>query len=52
MRKVVVYELFSLDGIAEPRNEFITDFDEVMRENLGRVIASQDAVLFSAGSRP
>jgi hypothetical protein len=25
--------------------EFITDFDTVMRENLGRVIATQDAVL-------
>ena len=45
MRKVVVYELVSLDGIAEHPNEFITDFDEVMRENLGRVIGSQDAVL-------
>ena len=45
MRKVVVYELLSLDGIAEEPNEFITDFDETMLENLGRVIASQDTVL-------
>ncbi len=45
MRKVVVYELLSLDGVAEGPDEFITDFDEAMRENLGRVIASQDAVL-------
>ncbi len=45
MRKVVVYELLSLDGIAEQPNEFILDFDETMRENLGRVITSQDAVL-------
>jgi dihydrofolate reductase len=45
MRKVVVYELLSLDGIAEHPDEFITDFDEVMDENLGRVIASQDTVL-------
>jgi dihydrofolate reductase len=45
MRNVVVYELLSLDGIAERPNEFITGFDETMRENLGRVIASQDAVL-------
>jgi dihydrofolate reductase len=45
MRKVVVYELLSLDGIAEQPNEFITDFDETMRENLRRVITSQDAVL-------
>jgi dihydrofolate reductase len=45
MRKVVVYELLSLDGVAEQPDEFITDFDEVMHENLGLVIASQDAVL-------
>jgi dihydrofolate reductase len=45
MRKVVVYELLSLDGVAEHPNEFITDFDEVMGENLSRVIGSQDAVL-------
>lgn len=45
MRKVVVYELLSLDGVAEQPNEFITDFDDVMRENLGRVIATQDTVL-------
>ena len=45
MRKVVVYELLSLDGVAEQPDEFITDFDDVMRENLGRVIATQDSVL-------
>ena len=45
MRKVVVYELLSLDGVAEQPDEFITDFDAVMRENLGRVIAAQDAVI-------
>ncbi len=45
MRKVVAYELLSLDGVAEQPDEFVTDFDDVMRENLGRVIAAQDAVL-------
>jgi dihydrofolate reductase len=45
MRKVVVYELLSLDGVAEQPDEFITDFDTVMRENLARVIATQDTVL-------
>src|SRR5271163_1977029 len=45
MRKIVLYELLSLDGCAEEPNEFITDFDDVMRENLGAVIAEQDAVL-------
>lgn len=45
MRKVVAYELLSLDGVAEEPNQFITSFDDVMRENLGRVIATQDTVL-------
>lgn len=45
MRKVVVYELLSLDGVAEGPDDFILDFDEVMRENLARVISTQDVVL-------
>jgi len=45
MRKVVIYELLSLDGVAEQPDEFITEFDETMRQNLGRVIAAQDTVL-------
>ncbi|HEY5111531.1 MAG TPA: dihydrofolate reductase family protein [Acidimicrobiales bacterium] len=45
MRKLVAYELLSLDGVAERPDEFFTDFDEVMEENLRRVIASQDTVL-------
>ena len=45
VRKVVAYEFLSLDGVAEQPDEFVTDFDAVMRENLGRVIATQDAVL-------
>jgi dihydrofolate reductase len=45
MRKVVAYELLSLDGVAEQPDEFITEFDDAMRDNLGRVIGTQDAVL-------
>lgn len=45
MRKVVAYELLSLDGVAEHPEEFFTDFDDVMEENLAQVITSQDAVL-------
>jgi len=45
MRKVVAYELLSLDGVAEHPDEYIADFDDVMGENLGRVIGSQDTVL-------
>ena len=45
MRKVVAYELLSLDGVAEHPDDFVTDFDDVMHEHLSRVIASQDTVL-------
>ncbi len=45
MRKLVAYQLLSLDGVAERPDEFITDFDHAMQENLDRVIATQDAVL-------
>jgi len=45
VRKVVAYELLSLDGVAEQPDDFITDFDEVMEKNLGRVIATQDTVI-------
>lgn len=45
MRKVVAYELLSLDGVAEHPDEFVTDWDAEMDENLGRVIATQDTVL-------
>ena len=45
MRNVVVYELLTVDGVAEEPDEFITEFDEVMSENLGRVIATQDSVV-------
>jgi dihydrofolate reductase len=45
MRKVVAYELLSLDGVAEEPDQFFTVFDDAMRENLARVIATQDTVL-------
>jgi dihydrofolate reductase len=45
MRKVVLYELLSLDGVAESPQEFILDWDEAMDENLARVISTQDTVL-------
>lgn len=45
MRKVIAYELLSLDGVAEHPDEFITDFDDVMQDHLDRVIADQDTVL-------
>jgi dihydrofolate reductase len=45
MRKVVAYELLSLDGVAEDPDKFFTDFDDAMEANLDHVISSQDTVL-------
>ena len=42
MRKVVVYELLSLDGVAESPDEFFADWDDAMEANLGAVIATQE----------
>ncbi|WP_285727717.1 dihydrofolate reductase family protein [Psychromicrobium xiongbiense] len=50
MRKVVVYELVSLDGVAESPDEFFADWDEAMDANLGAVIAGQDAVILGRRS--
>lgn len=50
MRKVVVYELLSLDGVAEDPDAFITDWDEMMDANLAEVIATQDAVILGRRS--
>jgi dihydrofolate reductase len=50
MRKVVLYELLSLDGVAEDPDKFIVDWDEEMDANLGSVIATQDAVILGRRS--
>ena len=50
MRRVVVYELLSLDGVAERPDEFFTEWDEVMDANLDAVIAAQDAVILGRTS--
>ena len=50
MRKVVAYELMSLDGVAEKPDGFFYDFDEAMVANLGAVIATQDAVILGRRS--
>ncbi len=50
MRKVVVYELLSLDGVAEDSDSFITGWDDVMQANLAAVIAAQDAVILGRRS--
>lgn len=45
MRKLVLYTLLSLDGVAESPDRYVFDFDEAMYANLSRVIDTQDAVL-------
>lgn len=51
MRKVVVYELLSLDGVGESPETFVLDlWDEVMDANLAEVIGTQDAVILGRRS--
>ena len=50
MRKVVVYELSALDGVAEAPDGFITNWDDAMDANLAEVIATQDAVILGRRS--
>ena len=50
MRNVVVYELLSLDGVAEDPDSFITDWDAAMDANLAAVIDAQDAVILGRRS--
>lgn len=45
MRKIVVYELLSLDGVAEDPDGFFADWDDAMDANLAAVIATQDVVI-------
>jgi dihydrofolate reductase len=45
MRRVVVYALVSVDGVAEDPDQFLFQFDEVMEANLGELIGTQDAVV-------
>src|SRR5512141_1553149 len=50
VRKVVVYELLSLDGVAEDPDQFFADWDDAMDANLAAVIATQDAVILGRRS--
>jgi len=50
MRKIVAYELCSLDGVAEAPDRFITEWDNAMQANLADVIATQDAVILGRRS--
>jgi dihydrofolate reductase len=50
VRKVVVYELLSLDGVAEKPDGFLADWDDAMEANLGAVIRAQDSVILGRRS--
>jgi dihydrofolate reductase len=50
VRKIVVYELLSLDGVAERPDSFFADWDEAMDANLAAVIGAQDAVILGRSS--
>jgi dihydrofolate reductase len=50
VQKVVVYELLSLDGVAEAPDRFFDQWDQAMDANLGAVIATQDAVILGRRS--
>jgi dihydrofolate reductase len=50
VRKIVAYELLSLDGVAQEPDKFFTDWDDVMDANLAAVIAAQDAVILGRRS--
>jgi dihydrofolate reductase len=45
MRKLVVYTLLSVDGVAESPDRYFAAFDPEMHANLARVIETQDTVL-------
>ncbi|WP_028475931.1 dihydrofolate reductase family protein [Nocardia sp. CNY236] len=50
MRKIVVYALLSLDGVAEEPDNFFANWDDAMDANLAAVIATQDAVVLGRRS--
>ena len=50
MRKVVVYELLSFDGVAEDPDRFFAGWDDTMDANLATVVATQDAVILGRRS--
>jgi dihydrofolate reductase len=50
VRKVVVYELMSLDGVAEEPGNWMHDVDDDVFDNLGEVISAQSDVLLGRGT--
>ncbi|MBM7789547.1 dihydrofolate reductase family protein [Tenggerimyces flavus] len=50
MRNVVLYQLLSLDGVAEEPGDWMSDGGSEIFDNLGQVIESQDAILLGRGT--
>jgi dihydrofolate reductase len=50
MRRVVLYQLLTLDGVAEEPGDWMTDGGPEVFTNLERVIATQDTVLLGRGT--
>jgi dihydrofolate reductase len=50
MRKVVLTELLSLDGVAEDPNKFFFDWDDMVDDHGAAIIATQDAVILGRRS--
>jgi dihydrofolate reductase len=50
MRKVVLYQLLSFDGVAEEPGDWMFDSGQEVIDNLDRVIGTQDDVLFGRGT--
>ena len=50
MRKVILYELLSLDGVAEAPETFFIDWDDAMDAALAAVIETQDSVILGRRS--
>jgi dihydrofolate reductase len=49
-RKVVLYELLSLDGVAEEPGNWMSDSGPELFANLGRTIETQDDILLGRGT--
>jgi dihydrofolate reductase len=50
VRKVILYELLSLDGVAEAPETFFIDWDDAMDAALAAVIETQDSVILGRRS--
>jgi dihydrofolate reductase len=50
VRKVVVYELMSLDGVAEEPGNWMFDVDADVFDNLGEIVSAQTDVLLGRGT--